>query len=154
MKKFPAMGRKRTKLILTPSQQHELTELLRENTDPRICERLKFLKNGVGGHHTLEELAMLAGRSRSTIQNWLGKFQSGGLRGLLDRDAPPGRESPLAQPRIQRQLEAARRSGEVKTAADVVLWLEKRHKIKRARKSIYYWLRHRKTAFPKRQRAK
>lgn len=141
MKKFHRMGRRRTQLILTAAQSAELTELLKRNDDLRVRERLWFLKHAVSGLHTLEELAALTGRSRSTIQNWLGKFLDGGLRGLLERDAPPGRESPLAQPRIQKQLAAARKSGRIKTAADVVAWLERRHGVKRARKSVYYWMR-------------
>ena len=135
------MGRRRTQLALTSAQQAELTDLLKRNDDLRVRERLRFLKHAVSGLHTLEELAGLTGRSRSTIQNWLGKFLAGGLPGLLERDAPPGRESPLAHPRIQKQLAAARKSGRVKTAADVVAWLEKQHGLKRARKSVYYWLR-------------
>jgi transposase len=135
------MGRRRTQLTLTAVQSLELTELLKRNDDLRIRERLRFVKHAVSGRYTLEELAGLTGRSRSTIQNWLGKFLKGGLPGLLERDAPPGRESPLAQPRIQKQLAAARKSGRIKTAADAVAWLEKQHGVKRARKSVYYWLR-------------
>jgi len=139
--KIRFMGRKRTQLTLTAAQSAELMELLKRNDDLRMRERLRFLKYAVSGRHTLEELAELTGRSRSTIQNWLGKFLAGGLLGLLERDTPPGRESPLAQPRLQKQLATARKSGRVKTAADVVAWLEKHHGVKRARKSVYYWLR-------------
>lgn len=135
------MGRRRTQLTLTAAQSAELTELLKRNDDLRMRERLRFVKHAASGRHTLEELAGLTGRSRSTIQNWLGKFLTGGLRGLLERDAPPGRESPLAQPTIQKQLAAARKSGRIRTAADAVAWLEKQHGVKRARKSVYYWLR-------------
>jgi hypothetical protein len=35
------------------------------------------------GQHTLEELAGLAGRARSTIQVWLDNFTQGGLTQLL-----------------------------------------------------------------------
>jgi len=135
------MGRRRTQLTLTAAESDELTELLKRNDDLRMSERLRFVKHAISGLHTLEGLAGLTGRSRSTIQNWLEKFLTGGLRGLLQRDAPPGRESPLAQPRIQKQLAAARKSGRIRTAADAVAWLEKQHGLKRARKSVYYWLR-------------
>ena len=139
--KIPDMGRKRTQLHLISSEQSELTRLLEQQDDPRVKERLKFLAYATSGRFTLEELAELSGRSRSTIQNWLGKFASGRLAGLMERDAPPGRESPLAQPRIQGQLAAALRSGRVKTATEVAAWLREKHGLKRARKSIYYWLR-------------
>ena len=135
------MGRKRTQLHLTSSEQAELDSLMKQNGDPRLKERLKFLAQAARGRFTLEELAELTGRSRSTIQNWLGKFASGRSTGLMERDTPPGRESPLAQPRIQKQLKAALQSGRLKTAADVAVWLKQKHGFKRSRKSIYYWLR-------------
>src|SRR5262245_19897947 len=139
--KMSVMGRKRTQLHLTSPEQAQLEKLLKQDDDSRATERLKFLAHATRGRFTLEELAELTGRSRSTIQNWLGKFVSGRLSGLLERDAPPGRESPLAQPRIQRQLAAALRSGRVKTAAEVAAWLREKHGFRRSRKSIYYWLR-------------
>jgi transposase len=139
--KISDMGRKRTQLCLTTSEQTELEQLLKQSNDPREKERLKFLAQATRGRFTLEELADLTGRSRSTIQNWLGKFASGRLKGLLERDAAPGRESPLALPKIQRQLTVALRSGRLKTAADVALWLREKHGFNRSRKSIYYWLR-------------
>lgn len=141
MKKSFRMGRNRTHLPLSPALQTELTGLLRTSEDPRVRERLKFLANAASGRYTLEELAKLAGRSRSTIQNWLAKFSSDGINGLMEREAPPGRRSPMADQRIQRQLAAALRSGRVKTAAEVAAWLHEKHGLRRARKSIYYWLR-------------
>lgn len=139
--KIPGMGRKRTQLHLTSPEQAELSRLLKQNDDPRVKERLKFLACATRGRFTLEELAELTGRSRSTIQNWLGKFASGRLAGLMERDTPPGRESPLARATIQKQLKAALRSGRLKTAAEVAAWLKEKHGCKRSRKSIYYWLR-------------
>jgi len=134
------MGRKRTHLHITVAEQTELDGLLKQQGDPRLRERLKFLANATSGRFTLDELADLAGRSRSTIQNWLSKFASGGVRGLTKRDTPPGRESPMSQPGIQRQLTAALRSGRLKTAAEVAEWLREKHGFRRSRKSIYYWL--------------
>ena len=135
------MGRKRTQLHLTPAEQTEFDRLLKQQDDPRLRERLKFLTHATSGRFTLDELADLAGRSRSTIQNWLSKFTSGGVKGLTERDTPPGRESPMSQPRIQRELTDALRSGRLKTAAEVAWWLREKHGFKRSRKSIYYWLR-------------
>jgi transposase len=137
------MGRKRTQLQLAAAQQTELTQLLKIQGDRRTRERLEFLQRATSGRHTLEELAQLIGRSRSTLQNWLGKFTTGGLAGLLERDTPPGRISPLAQRTIQGQMETGLRSGRLKTAAQVAAWLREKHGVKRDRKSIYYWLRRR-----------
>jgi len=141
MKELPVMGRARTRLQLTPSESAELNRLLGSTRDIRARERLRFAQRASVGRHTLEELARLAGRSRSTIQNWLGKFESGGLAGLLARDTPPGMISPLATMGIQAQLRAGLKSRRWKSAAEVAAWLKEKHGIDRARKSIYYWMR-------------
>jgi hypothetical protein len=93
------------------------------------------------GSHTLEELADMAGRLRSTIQNWLNKFAAGGVAGLLERNTPPGMVGPLADVNIQQQLETGLNAGRWQSAAQVAVWLLETHGIRRARKSIYYWLR-------------
>lgn len=135
------MGRKRTHLNLTSAERAELNRLLGTVDDTRTKERLHFALRAASGKHTLEDLARIVGRSRSTIQNWLSKFGAGGLPGLLERDTAPGKVSPLAQAKIQRQLRAGVKSGRFGTAAQVAAWLKDVHGIKLARKSIYYWLR-------------
>lgn len=152
--KIPGMGRRRTRLEFTPEQRAELRRRSSSERDPRLQERLKFAEHAATGDYTLEELAVKIGRSRSTLQNWLEKFSAGGLAGLLERDAPPGRTSPLAEGRIQSQLDAGLRSGRLRTAAQVATWLHEQHGHQRARKSIYYWLRRRnKVATAKRPRS-
>jgi transposase len=135
------MGRRVTRLELTTAQQAEARRRLLASTDCRERERLQFVLLASSGEHTLAALARAAGRSRSTIQNWLGKFLSGGLAGLLERDTPPGAISPIAQPAILAQLDAGLKAGMWKTAEDVAVWLKREHRIARARKTIYYWLR-------------
>ena len=134
------MGRKRTQLELTPAQQVRIRKLVRAAGDRREQERLRFALKAATGRHTLEELAGLLRRSRSTIQNWLDKFHAGGLDGFLERDTPPGTVSPIARPKIQAQLMAGWKAGRWQTASGVAHWLATRHGIKRNRKSIYYWL--------------
>ena len=134
------MGRKRTRLELSAAQQGSIRKLVRGTGDAREQERLRFALHAATGPHTLEDLATLAGRSRSTIQNWLAKFNAGGLEGLLERDTPPGSVSPIARTEIQCQLKAGLRAGRWKTANEVARWLKQRHGIQRKRKSIYYWI--------------
>ena len=141
--KIPGMGRRRTRLEFTPEQRAELRRRSSSERDSRVQERLKFAEHAASGDYTLEELAVKIGRSRSTLQNWLDKFNAGGLAGLLERATPPGRTSPLAESRIQSQLDAGLRSGRLRTAAQVATWLHEQHGHQRARKSIYYWLRRR-----------
>ena len=134
------MGRKRTHLKLTSLQKLQLERLLGTVRDPRQRERLGFVHRASTGRRTLDDLALDTGRSRSTIQNWLTKFVTGGLDDLLKRDSAPGRESPMATKRIQGQLTKLLKSGQLKTASQVSSWLKQEHGIKMARKSVYYWL--------------
>jgi transposase len=92
------------------------------------------------GRHTLEDLARLLDRSRSTIQTWLDKFHTGGLDGLLERNSPPGTVSPIARPKIRAQLVTGLKSGRWTSALQVASWLKQTHGICRSRKSMYYWI--------------
>ncbi len=134
------MGRNRTRLELTPAQLGKLQRLLDASHDTRATERLQLILRAATGRNTLEELARRAGRSRSTIQNWLGKLEAGGVAGLLDRDTPPGMLSPLASKTVQAQFEAGVKSGRWQSAAQIAAWLKQDHGIERSRKSIYYWI--------------
>ena len=125
---------------MSAPQRVSLRQLLRAARDPRQLERLRFAHLAAGGRHTLEDLARLAGRSRSTIQNWLQKFNAEGMSGLLERDASAGMVSPLAEKRIQSELRRGLRAGRWTSAAHIAEWLWKTHGVKRARKSVYYWL--------------
>ncbi len=138
------MGRKRTHLQLTPTQRACLDSLLKENPESRVKERLRFLHKAATGRYTLEELAQSIGRSRSTIQNWLSKFEENDVKGLTVRRTPPGRRSPLGNEKILEDLRASIEAGTLRTAKDVASWLKREHGVTRSRKSIYYWFRRRK----------
>lgn len=133
------MGRRRTQLHLSPAERREAMRLARADADPRVLERLTFALLGSTGAYTLEELAVKVGRQRSTLQNWLAKFEAGGLDGLLERDTPPGVTSPLGEAALQRQLQAGLKAGRWTSAAHIAAWLKETHGITRSRKSIYYW---------------
>ena len=134
------MGRKKTRLHLRPGERAELLKLSRCSICRHERERIKTALKAADGLHTLEDLADLAGRSRSTIQNWLNKFEAGRVAGLLERSTAPGMVSPLADEAIQKQLETGLTAGQWQSAAQVATWLLETHGIRRARKSIYYWL--------------
>lgn len=118
----------------------QLKEQIRAATDPRDKERLQVVSWATSGQHTLAGLARLAGRARSTIQVWLADFTDGGLAQLLAREAPPGKPSPVADARVQAQLQAGLQAGQWRTAGQVAAWLKETHGIQRAAKSLYYWL--------------
>ena len=118
----------------------QLKQPIRAATDPRDKERLLVVLGASGGQHTLDELARLAGRARATIQVWLDDFTAGGWTQLLERAAPPGKPSPVAAAKVQAQLQAGLKAGRWRTAGPVAAWLQETHGLKRATKSLYYWL--------------
>jgi transposase len=135
------MGRKRTHLKLNAPARTDLRRRLRVTKDPRERERLQVALWAAEGDYTLEDLARMAGRARASIQTWLNKFAAGGLEGLVRRDTPPGSSSPLGSAQIQAELRAGLAAGRWRSASEIAVWLEAEHGIRRARKSIYYWLR-------------
>jgi transposase len=134
------MARKRTKLGISPTVLIELKERLRATSDVREKERLQVVLWSTAGRHTLEDLARLAGRARSTIQIWLDRFEAGGVARVLERESPPGQSSPIGEPKVQAELKAGLKSGRWRTAGQVAAWLKEAHGIERAAKSIYRWL--------------
>ena len=134
------MARKRTKLTMSAPELAQLKQSIRAATDRRAKERLQVILWATSGQQTLEDLARLAGRARSTIQIWLDDFTAGGLSQLLERQAPPGKSSPVAAPKVQEQLRAGLKTGRWRTAGQVAAWLQEQHGIQRAAKSLYYWL--------------
>lgn len=134
------MGRKRTKLTMSELEKAQIRERMGAATNLRDKERLQVVNWATGGQHTLADLARLAGRARSTIQEWLDAFTAGGVERLLERKAPPGKSSPVAQAQVQAQLQAGLHAGQWRTAGQVAAWLQEKHGIQRAAKSMYYWL--------------
>lgn len=135
------MGRKRTRLELSAAERARAEGLLGSCQDRRAAERLRVAVLAATGRHTLEDLARKAGRSRSTIQNWLEKFAGGGLESLLRREGAPGATSPVATAAVQTQLQAGLKARQWTSAAHIAAWLNEAFGIKRTRKSIYYWLK-------------
>src|ERR1039457_4241304 len=109
------MARKRTKLVMPAAETARLKAQIRAATDPRDKERLQVVNWATSGQHTLADLARLAGRARSTIQVWLDEFAAGGSRQLLDRQASPGKPSPVAKAKVQAQLQAGLKAGQWRT---------------------------------------
>ena len=134
------MGRKKTHLLLRADEQVRLQQLARSDKDRRARERARFALLAGTGEHTLDEMARKLGRQRSTLQNWLGKFQSGGVAGLLDRKAPRGSVSPLSGEALQARLRSGLIDNQWHSAEDLARWLHQTLRIKRSRKSLYYWL--------------
>ena len=135
------MGRKRTQLTLTSEDRAAIARCLRAATGSRDQERARFALRAAAGTHTLEELARLTGRSRSTLQNWLARFLSGGLSALIRRDKAPGRQSRILETEIHSELRQGIQNRRWTTAQEIADWLQERHGVRMARKSVYYWLK-------------
>ncbi|MCL5096460.1 MAG: helix-turn-helix domain-containing protein [Candidatus Omnitrophica bacterium] len=125
------MGRKKKRVELTAAQRAELQRRLALVANDRDHERLQTLLRAITGRHGLEDLARLAGRARSTIQLWLNKFASAGIKGLLERHTPPGSTSPVGAVGVQDQLKEGLRTGRWRSASEVAEWLNEAHGIKR-----------------------
>jgi transposase len=126
---------------MSESQKAELKLQFQSAKDLRDRERLEVIYWATSGKHSLSQLAGMAGRARSTIQEWLEAYKTGGRKQLLERRVPPGKPSPLTEPSVQAQLLAGWLSGRWRTAGQAAAWLEETHGVHRSPKSMYYWLR-------------
>jgi len=134
------MGRHKLKLVVSAAQQEELGRALKERTDLRERDRIQTVRLATTGRHTHEEIAALVGRARSTVQEWIDRYEAGALAGLLDRKKAPGRKSELQAPRIQAQIQEGLKTGRWRTAGQMAAWLAQSHGIQRVAGSMYYWL--------------
>ena len=134
------MGRPKLKLVVSPAEQAQLLQAFKEQTDPRARDRLQTVRLATTGRYTHEEIASAVGRARSTVQQWLERYEAGGLDRLLERQKAPGRQSELQDPQVQAQIQAGLQSGRWRTAGQLAAWLGQEHGIKRAAGSLYYWL--------------
>lgn len=134
------MGRAKLKLVVSAAQQEQLRQALKQPADLRQRDRLQVVQLATTGRHTHQEIAVLVGRARSTVQAWVDRYEAGGLEGLLARQKAPGKPSELQSPKIQAQLQAGLRDGRWRTAGQLAAWLAQTHGIKRVAGSMYYWL--------------
>lgn len=134
------MGRNKLKLVMAAAEREELRQAFKTLTDPRLRDRVQAVQLANTGQHTHEEIAGLVGRARSTIQEWIDRYEAGGLSRLLEFKKAPGQKSPLQAPALQAQIQAGLKQGTWRTAGQLAGWLEQTHGIKRAANSLYYWL--------------
>ena len=135
------MGRKPSKRTSTAAQRADLRKRLNSGLNTGSRQKIRAVLLAMDGDCSLDEIARLTGRARSTIQLWLKRYEDGGVALLLKRKAVRKSSSPIAAEGIQRQLMEGFRNGQWSSAAEVARWLEDVHGIKRARKSIFYWFK-------------
>ena len=134
------MGRKPKGIILGARQEKELQRRLTASHNRWEKERILTILEAAQCEFSLEELARRNQRTRSTIQNWLAKYNEGGISELLSRQRSRGGISPFASDLIQKEFRQGVIDKRWHSAVDVARWLKNEHGITRSHKSIYYWL--------------
>jgi len=134
-------GRPKLKLAVEPELLNEVKKLHRETKDVRTKERAQAVLLAAGGHHTYEQIAQAVGRSRSTAQRWIERFEKEGVCFFSSRQGRGGgRPSPMQEPEVQQAIENHLENGTWRTAVEVRQWLESEMGISRSLSNVYYWL--------------
>lgn len=77
----------------TQSDREQCRELLKTTQSGGSKERLIALKMGFDPARSLDEIAEVVGRDRSTVQRWFQRFRKGGFEALLNPPKRTGRPS-------------------------------------------------------------
>ena len=134
------MARPNFKLSVPAAEKALLEARFKATDEVRQRQRLQALLLATTGEHGYREIARIVGCSTSTFALWLNQCLAGGVAELLRRDSPPGQRSPVGTPEVQAGLRAGLTAGRWRTAAQVAAWLQEAHGLRRAAKSLYYWL--------------
>ena len=95
-------GRPKLKLAMEPELLNEVKKLHRKTKDVRTRERAQAVLLAAGGHHTYEQIAQAVGRSRSTAQRWIERFEQEGVPFFSSRQGwGGGRPTPNQQTVVQ-----------------------------------------------------
>ena len=134
------MPRPYFKLTLPAAQRQALETRFRDTDNVKDRTRLQAVLLATRGDVGWRDIAQMAGGAVSSAQTWIAHFQAGGIEALLARKKAPGKASPLQAAAVQTQLQAGLQAGQWRTAGQVREWLAKTHQIKRAERTLYYWL--------------
>lgn len=106
----------------------------------RDMERLMALRMGLGGEHTLEEIAQAVGRARSRIIEWMKIAREEGVEALLGRHQGRG-SKPRVTDKAFKGLRHGLSRGRWKRAKEAGEWLQQRHGITLGEGGVRYWLK-------------
>jgi len=112
------------KINITESPE-TLKTLLSQQKDKRRFERVQALYLLKSRQvETVQHLATIMGRHRTTIQEWLRRYRCGGLSSMLELPQPTGRPLSIAHWAVERlQVELKDPEG-FSSYGEVKLWLE------------------------------
>jgi len=134
------MARPRQKLDWL-QQGETLQKQLKEEPPGARRERLVAVQLGLMGEQSLEQIAAVVGRARSTIQEWFARYRKGGAELLLGDGRAENRGAEgLLNEQIREQFEAGLGKGLWRTAPQIQQWLRKEHGVTAALPTIYKWL--------------
>ena len=123
-----------------PELAAEVERRLRRGGSRREMERLQAVRLGLGGQHTLEQIAAAVGKSRPRMVVWMRIVRQQGLDELLGRHQGRG-QAPSVTGKALKGLQQGLRRGRWKRAKDAGQWLAQRHGVNLGKGGVRYWLK-------------
>jgi len=130
------------KIEITESE-NELRELAKKEQGPIVKERIQTLywlkTNQV---ESVNHLAVVTGRHRTTVSRWLSAYRREGLKALLEVGKSSGRPNAIA-PAIQEKIKEELRDPEgFRSYGEIQKWLEAVHDLKVSYTVVYKLVRY------------
>ncbi|HBB33057.1 MAG TPA: helix-turn-helix domain-containing protein [Cyanobacteria bacterium UBA8803] len=112
------------KINITESPE-TLKTLLSQQKHKRSFERIQALYLlKTGQVETVQHLATVIGRHRTTIQGWLRRYRQGGIPSMLEMGKSSGRPSAIPDWAVERLSEELKSSKGFSSYGEVKNWLE------------------------------
>jgi len=130
----------RPKLKITgPGTFEEVKEAFLRESDVKRRRKLQTIRLGFSGEHSTEEIAQIAGCSKSSVTKWVRAYREGGMDGLLQTNYGIGRPASLNEAICSELLEGLR-SGRWKRTKEIRKWLQQKHGVELSYGGMQYWL--------------
>lgn len=122
---------------------NDLRNRLQSATSASSKERLQMLYLlRMGKVDSRQELANLLARDKSTITRWLTKYKSDGLVGLLEVKQAPGKPALITSSVLEKLKERLKQPQGFGSYEEVQRWLEEKHGLKAAYKTVHKTVRY------------
>lgn len=122
----------------------ELKELLRANEHIELRERIQVIYWIKSEQiKTIEEIASLLGKHRTTISRWLTIYRNRGMKALLIKEKSSGRNkiiTPLIEESLRQKLKDKDNFSSYK---EIQIWLEEKHGLEMSYSTVHQLIRYR-----------